>query len=1360
MTDDELRALIQEKAPADLTPEECAALRAAIRKSPDLLREVADRIQIEEYLAQALGRPQVSVERVLERLATRRARAVGVWTRYGLVVCGFVAALLAGLVASRGWRDRPQPQDMARQETAEPAAKVEETGAADETTEPQKAPTIPEEPAPAESVAPPPPTAVAAKPPAPTEMLREVGLFEPAGADDATPDDKSLSRWFTAVDKLPLKLSSQPIEGKPCGRLEGIARLQQPLVDGAALRMQSPDFTGVRIHVWSGDKGVTFDAFPKPLQWQAYATTRSGGVPLPTGYVTLGRDDGRMIRTTPAGVQGLELRYADGILSLVRGDVRLVEAPLDSPPTDVFFEGAVTFRDVGLVAALPIPPVRSPVARPAADLLADSREQWACVGDPSAGFVVHDDGTATLSAVDNKQPAWAMLPLPEANGLREILVRLEGVMPGTGLVFGDGGAKPQSVLMFLGNKNLPGQVQVQRKPLNDASLESGEQIAAQPFMFVKDTLWLRIRQSGGVQRIDYSVDGTQWVIGGEPQPAFSAIGLYAVPHPSARSITVAAVQQAPFSRLESLCSADLRAAAVDLPPQGPLTTWLAADAAKPPSADAGEWWRACGLKALAGNAPKDLAVDLLGFLFRESLGMEIEPAARQDLLDDILAIAPVADDPGAAARIAALFDAVGSRLAANGEERCYSAISHDQLTAPLRSGQPFVAFSEPLARREIVGLLCRGEWNAADDLIKRLTFFGFTAKPRNETFFKWAAAVARSGIEGKPSLLAAEWRHPLVVAPSKESLSVEAELNAALDAEDFADACRLFDAAAADGEVDLLRDRREADLFMSLPVVVATAMRDEPRLLETMRQDRERIAGLRVLEATAAGNEAAVEAATVQFHGTLAAAKAHVWLADRNMAAGRFATAVRNYQAASASIPEDDEKQRKRTLAAIDLARKLGAEIVAAAPPSSPSFPQATTITATPQARLEADVGGNPAGLPAPLAQRGVDWPPHAIDWVARQVAVLPLVDRLLVSNRFQLASHDPATGAVQWRAGLGADVAGAHDLHGQPMRPVADAARAYVRRLRKAGPALAAIMLADGKVAWELPSTPDRQFVSDPLPAEGNSLLICVARKAEDIHTLALASLDVATGRLLREVPLATFSSGWSVIRDCQLTEADGHLVVTAGGAVIACDTHGRVRWVRREHWLPPPVDASWMLTAQSPPLVHDGRIHVVQPGVPGITTLDAASGRMLWRLGDVSVSRLRGIARGRLVVERIGIVSSAGSAQPAAADLIGVDAATGKVAWRYGPADLLDASLVTDEGVILAVREPVAGKNARIAALVNLDPATGRETRRWPLAACEDPLPFLGPVAPAAGGLRVFFGRGPAEPTRDLMLLAPAGP
>ena len=88
MTSEQLRALIEQQAPADLTPEECAALREVVRTSPELLRDLAERIQIEEFLTQALGRPPISAKRVLERLARRRAHSIGVRTRYGLLVCG------------------------------------------------------------------------------------------------------------------------------------------------------------------------------------------------------------------------------------------------------------------------------------------------------------------------------------------------------------------------------------------------------------------------------------------------------------------------------------------------------------------------------------------------------------------------------------------------------------------------------------------------------------------------------------------------------------------------------------------------------------------------------------------------------------------------------------------------------------------------------------------------------------------------------------------------------------------------------------------------------------------------------------------------------------------------------------------------------------------------------------------------------------------------------------------------------------------------------------------------------------------------------------------------------------------------
>lgn len=1356
MTGDELRTLIQEKAPADLTPEECRLLREAVRTSPELLREIADRIQIEEYLAHALGRPQVSVEQVLARVAARRARAIGVRTKYGIVVCAVVAGLLSGLFLlgrARDWRfgavaQKPAAiEPPASQPVAPPAAATLEQTVATPAARPAvvEAPPAPPTPEPA-------PAPAAAAPPLALN-LPVVGLFEKLPAESATPDDKSLARWLAGVEGTPLKLSGQPIEGKPCGRFEGLARLQGGLPEGTAVRLASPDYANLRFHVWSGAKGITLDAHGPTGPWTAYATSRADGKPLPSGYVTVARDDGRMARTKPAGTVGIELRYEDGLLVLTRGDVRIMEAPLATPPTEVFLEGTATVREIAAVQALPLQKLRAPEKRPAADLLSTANESWIRGGDGSAGFTVHDDHTATLSAVENAQPAWAILPLADP-ALREIVVRLEGIAPGVGLVIGDGKAAPQSVLMFVANKNVPGVVQLARMRPGKNTLESNEQLAARSFMFVGGTAWLRLRQCGGVQQIDVSPDGTHWVLGVESQPAFGSVGLYAIAHPSARSLTLTNLAESRLSAIESLAPDTLHETAVDLPPQGPLATWLAAaDAAKPPAADTSGWRRACAVVALARTAPKDLALDLLGFLWRESLDMEMPTAARQALLDEIVSIAPVVDEPAAASRITALFDQWGAMLARAGEPRPHSAVSLEQMTAPLKCGQPFVAFSEPLARHELLALLASGDHGAIREVLDRLAFFGFSGQPASAAFFKWAGDLAASRVAGKPMALAAEWRHPLLLAPDKESQSVHAELSGAVAGEDWQDVCRLIDAAAADGLIDVLPDLEDANLLVSLPVAVATALRDHPGLLAAMRQDREQIGGLRVLAAIDAGNAAAVEAATVQFHGTAAAGDAHVWLGDRSMAAGRFATARRHYEAAARTVPADDAKKTKRTAAAIELSEKLAALSAPAAANVIP-LPDAATLTAASKARLEGDVGANPAGLPPALAQGGVGWPPHAIDWTARQLAVLPLADRLLVSNRFQLASHDPATGTVQWRAGLGGEAAATHDWPGQRMRPVATATHAFVRRLRKAGPAIASITRADGSVAWEQASAADRWYVSDPLLGDAGELVICTARKVEEGYALAVATLDAATGRLISEASLATLSPAWWAVRDCQFADVGGLRVVIAGGSVIACDDENRLAWARRDTWLPPPVDGFWMLEASAAPVAYDGLLYVVKPGVPGLVAIEATSGRMKWRLADASVSRILGIAKGRLIVQRVGLLV-AGMSPAAVTDVVALDAATGKPVWQFGPTDLLDASLATDAGLLVALREMVAGKNTRLAVVVRLDPETGAEKHRWPLAACEDPQPYLGPIVPASGTLWTFFGRGPSDATRDLMTL-----
>ena len=98
MTDSELIELIREKDPDDLTVEECDALRAAVRRSPALLREAADRIRLEQHLAHGLGRPQVSVEKILARAAADRGPG-GTRTRLGFLLVAGLAAVMAVVVA-------------------------------------------------------------------------------------------------------------------------------------------------------------------------------------------------------------------------------------------------------------------------------------------------------------------------------------------------------------------------------------------------------------------------------------------------------------------------------------------------------------------------------------------------------------------------------------------------------------------------------------------------------------------------------------------------------------------------------------------------------------------------------------------------------------------------------------------------------------------------------------------------------------------------------------------------------------------------------------------------------------------------------------------------------------------------------------------------------------------------------------------------------------------------------------------------------------------------------------------------------------------------------------------------------------
>ncbi|MBM4058962.1 MAG: hypothetical protein FJ275_12150, partial [Planctomycetes bacterium] len=516
-----------------------------------------------------------------------------------------------------------------------------------------------------------------------------------------------------------------------------------------------------------------------------------------------------------------------------------------------------------------------------------------------------------------------------------------------------------------------------------------------------------------------------------------------------------------------------------------------------------------------------------------------------------------------------------------------------------------------------------------------------------------------------------------------------------------------------------------------------------------------------------------------------AAAEASLLLGDRELAAGRFAMARQRYAAARGAVPvrlasrlavSDDlaagllgepaaaavegsvgigtatlEAAAWRTLAA-DLRRERAAALplgrAASAGTSVAALPAARDYAATPRSRVEGEVGHGPGEGPGEYRRPGPSSPLRELDWVARQLAAAVAGPRLLVSNRFQLASYDVQSGQLQWRAGLANEVGHAHGFAGQPMRPIASQSHAFVRRLRPAGPALAAIRLADGAVEWEVQARPNQWFVaSDPI-AVGDTLLACTAQKATEGWTLSLATFDATTGQSLGERTLSPMRDEWAAQgHDCQMAWAADGLVITCGGGLIACDSTGQIRWARQEPWVPPVVDPYWRLQAPNPPLVIDGRLYVVQPADPAVTAIDATTGRAVWKRGFAGVRRVLGLVGGG--EERLVVVERSEG-------LVALACGDGAIVWRYEVPELLDGCLVAADGVLAVEQEPVAGTPASRAVLVWLDPR-GSVRRRCPLPGLEDPLPRVGPLVPVADRLWTLFGRGPGDPARDLVELTP---
>jgi outer membrane protein assembly factor BamB len=383
----------------------------------------------------------------------------------------------------------------------------------------------------------------------------------------------------------------------------------------------------------------------------------------------------------------------------------------------------------------------------------------------------------------------------------------------------------------------------------------------------------------------------------------------------------------------------------------------------------------------------------------------------------------------------------------------------------------------------------------------------------------------------------------------------------------------------------------------------------------------------------------------------------------------------------------------------------------------------------------------------------------------------------LLVNNRIELVSLDPATAAVQWRLPPGPKSGGLDSLGPGlvAMRPCCDDRHAYLRRLAHGNaPTVAAVRLADGTVAWESTATAPHPPISDPVLVDGGLQFFELRPGVTDELTFVV--VDPISGARRMQKTVGVVQSGWRVRRakyderniesgDCQVTAADGRLYVTIGGSVFCCDADGQLRWTRHLPWLAADVDGWWRYQAQTPPLVHDGRVFLIQPGFPGIAAVDAADGQLLWKQPLEGPRRLVGIAgagaAARLVVETAEGILACDPRDGSTRMLLEARDGPGDFWLGIAPTRLVGPPLATADGHVIAMvqqrRADTAATGVLDVAVVWVDVATGGVQKTAEVPSLAGKPPWAGPLAVAEGRLWTLAFANAADMRRALWELAP---
>lgn len=1204
----------------------------------------------------------------------------------------------------------------------------------------------------------------------------DAGLFLPQ-ADD-------VKKWFEPVPGQRWAVANTRTKYGEAATVDGLMRLRMPWREDVALRLAMDKLVGLRIHLLHGEEGATLAYYERDQEncWVAYAARRKQGQAVPEVYAMAASDEGRTIRTGFVRDGGtFELRCREGEVTLSRGDIVLVRGPLAGTPHEVLFEGKAAFYGIAAVrssgfAAPADGSAAVPDAPPPAQL------PWTEKLTSEGRFERSPDGTVTLTADKSTAAGWVTTPMPPA-GIHEVLFEVDEATPGAGVFLGRQDDGPHEVLRFVRN---PVDNRTHLSLQTDASDENRlPAIDKVPIPLAPGKAWIRLLYGCGVLRWWISCDGRHWA---QPERAASSltgpvttIGLHYVPKTAGCRIRLRRLTLRPLPELTGLADAALLARALALHDAPSLGVWLTKAAeSQPPEADAGAWLRTCAIRALGAGCRRDLGTALLELLLDDAADRGLPPERQLALLNEAALLWDNSSDHALLQKLLQRYRDVGLRGQERSGLRPYTSIRRDLMSVPLVTPHTVQVANEPLIRAELIQLAHEDRWAEVRDFCRLLRYF---RQSEICPLARWAEGSGPAPVVGRRrwprrGTASNDWQEPLIEDLSRETYNVVAELNALLESAAFDDAARLIaslDAELFQGVAPHVRDRR---LLASLPTALGMALDAYPDFRAAVQKQYGDTSLLRVRRAIQENSLAAIQLATVQFAGLPAAAEAHRWLGDRALSIGWFDHAMAQYrQAAQSADPLDVRALAARhRLAAAMLGRELGQptsadvelggtkltpaafeELVAqlrkqnAALPTAAAgnpalgraVPKPSGFAVQPRSRLDGPIGREPNAEVVPNARR------FGVDWAGRQIAVVIDGKAMVVSNRFQVAAHDPNSGARVWQSPApdGAPMR-SQDWGLIRMRPLVTADRIITRLLYGQQPTLVCLDRSNGQIVWSVEFGAQEAPVSDPLWLQGRLGLLTLMRQETGESLLRWTILDPTSGAVVSQTDLLRLNDVWWRRSCCEVTPLDDGFVAILSGATVCCDAAGNLRWIRREMVLPPSNEQpAWVTQSFQPPLLVGNDLYALQPGECAVSRLDARSGQVAWSRLLIGAQRLLGVAGQRLIVQTDRGLQS-----------LAVD--TGEPQWQHPVENLMDAYLCDDATVLYSCRRAAEDAPGKFRPqLVWVDVATGLGAGQTLLRGLEHEGPFLGPIVMAGSRLWAFFGRGDQDPTRDLIELVPQG-